>query len=206
MAENADKKGIIKKHKNKIIMAVVVLILGVAIGLFVDNFLSESTTTKIGFEDIAELDTQSANCAIIDVMRDSRKIFGKAVPFTQTEYIYSYNVVVKAGLNFKEIVWKEKGKRIEIKMPSIHVTDSYIDEKSGKVYREEESIFSPVTFKENMQAKTKLVKRGVDDAIANGLYRNAKKNAEVILKSFFRQHAEYKEHKIVFKWEKDKKI
>ena len=49
MAENADKKGIIKKHKNKIIMAVVVLILGVAIGLFVDNFLSESTTTKIGF-------------------------------------------------------------------------------------------------------------------------------------------------------------
>ena len=92
MAENADKKGIIKKHKNKIIMAVVVLILGVAIGLFVDNFLSESTTTKIGFEDIAELDTQSANCAIIDVMRDSRKIFGKAVPFTQTEYIYSYNV------------------------------------------------------------------------------------------------------------------
>ena len=139
-------------------------------------------------------------------MRDSRKIFGKAVPFTQTEYIYSYNVVVKAGLNFKEIVWKEKGKRIEIKMPSIHVTDSYIDEKSGKVYCEEESIFSPVTFKENMQAKTKLVKRGVDDAIANGLYRNAKKNAEVILKSFFRQHAEYKDHKIVFKWEKDKKI
>lgn len=111
MTENADREGFMQKYKKGIIWVLVALVVGLLVGLFVDNFLSESTTTKIGFEDIAELDTQSANCAIIDVMRDSRKIFGKAVPFTQTEYIYSYNVVVKAGLNFKEIVWKEKGKR-----------------------------------------------------------------------------------------------
>ena len=77
MAENADKKGFMKKYKKGIIWVVAALIVGVVVGLFVDNFSSESTTTKIGFEDIAELDTQSANCAIIDVMRDSRKIFDK---------------------------------------------------------------------------------------------------------------------------------
>ena len=87
-----------------------------------------------------------------------------------------------------------------MKMPEVYVTDSYIDEKSGRIYHEEESIFSPITLEEQMLARAELVETGVNDAIANGLYDKAKENAEKMLTSFFKQHDEYKDKEIVFEW------
>ena len=119
-----------------VIAIVAIAVVAVKIGPSVmDYFLNSSKTTKIGFEDIAELDTQVAYCNVIGVVNDSKKVFGKELPFTRSKYIYSYNVVVKAGLNFKEISWEKSGEKIKVQMPKMHVTDSYIDEKSGKVYQ-----------------------------------------------------------------------
>ena len=190
--------------KRKIKMSAIVLavlIIGAAIGCLVTSHLTtETETSKIGFEDIGELDTQVAYCTVVDVIDDPREIFGVEVPFTESKYIYSYDVVVKAGLDFEDIKWDAPGDKIEVKMPEVHVTDSYIDEKSGRIYHEEESIFSPITLEEQMLARTELVETGVNDAIANGLYDKAKENAEKILTSFFKQHDEYKDKEIVFEW------
>lgn len=182
-----------------IVMAV--LIIGAAVGCLVTSHLTtEAKTTKIGFEDIGELDTQVAYCTVVDVIDDPREIFGVEVPFTKSKYIYSYDVVVKAGLDFEKMDWKETGGKIKVKMPEVYVTDSYIDEKSGRIYHEEESIFSPITLEEQMLARAELVETGVNDAIANGLYDKAKENAEKMLTSFFKQHDEYKDKEIVFEW------
>ena len=178
-----------------------VLIIGAAVGCLVTSHLTtEAKTTKIGFEDIGELDTQVAYCTVVDVIDDPREIFGVEVPFTKSKYIYSYDVVVKAGLDFEKMDWKETGGKIKVKMPEVYVTDSYIDEKSGRIYHEEESIFSPITLEEQMLARAELVETGVNDAIANGLYDKAKENAEKMLTSFFKQHDEYKDKEIVFEW------
>ena len=178
-----------------------VLIIGAAVGCLVTSHLTtEAKTTKIGFEDIGELDTQVAYCTVVDVIDDPREIFGVEVPFTKSKYIYSYDVVVKAGLDFEKMDWKETGGKIKVKMPEVNVTDSYIDEKSGRIYHEEESIFSPITLEEQMLARAELVETGVNDAIANGLFDKAKENAEKMLASFFKQHDEYKDKEIVFEW------
>ena len=162
-----------------------VLIIGAAVGCLVTSHLTtEAKTTKIGFEDIGELDTQVAYCTVVDVIDDPREIFGVEVPFTKSKYIYSYDVVVKAGLDFEKMDWKETGGKIKVKMPEVYVTDSYIDEKSGRIYHEEESIFSPITLEEQMLARAELVETGVNDAIANGLFDKAKENAEKMLASF----------------------
>lgn len=182
-------------------IVLVVLIIGAAVGCLVTSHLTtEAKTTKIGFEDIGELDTQVAYCTVVDVIDDPREIFGVEVPFTKSKYIYSYDVVVKAGLDFEKMDWKETGGKIKVKMPEVYVTDSYIDEKSGRIYHEEESIFSPITLEEQMLARAELVATGVNDAIANGLYDKAKENAEKMLISFFKQHDEYKDKEIVFEW------
>ena len=149
---------------------------------------------------IGLLDSQDAYCTVVDVIDDPREIFGVEVPFTKSKYIYSYDVVVKAGLDFEKMDWKETGGKIKVKMPEVYVTDSYIDEKSGRIYHEEESIFSPITLEEQMLARAELVETGVNDAIANGLYDKAKENAEKMLTSFFKQHDEYKDKEIVFEW------
>lgn len=200
--DNKLVKATTKKRRIKMgAIVLAVLIIGAAVGCLVTSHLTtEAKTTKIGFEDIGELDTQVAYCTVVDVIDDPREIFGVEVPFTKSKYIYSYDVVVKAGLDFEKMDWKETGGKIKVKMPEVYVTDSYIDEKSGRIYHEEESIFSPITLEEQMLARAELVETGVNDAIANGLFDKAKENAEKMLASFFKQHDEYKDKEIVFQW------
>ena len=200
--DNKLVKATTKKRRIKMgAIVLAVLIIGAAVGCLVTSHLTtEAKTTKIGFEDIGELDTQVAYCTVVDVIDDPREIFGVEVPFTKSKYIYSYDIVVKAGLDFEKMDWKETGGKIKVKMPEVYVTDSYIDEKSGRIYHEEESIFSPITLEEQMLARAELVETGVYDAIANGLFDKAKENAEKMLASFFKQHDEYKDKEIVFEW------
>lgn len=190
--------------KRKIKMMAIILgtlLIGVAFGWLVTSHLTtETKTTKIGFEDIGELDTQVAYCTVVDVIDDPRELFGVEIPFTKSKYIYSYDVIVKAGLNFEEIDWKESDEKIKVKMPKIYITNKYIEEDSGKIYHEEESVFSPITLDEQMTARAEVVDTGVDDAIANGLYDKAKENAEKIMTSFFKYHDKYKDKEIVFEW------
>lgn len=202
-AEKKPKMAKLKKGAKAVlfVLLVIVAIAGI-ISMASNYFESESKTIKIGFEDIGELDTQVAYTTVIGTIDDPRKIFGVKIPFTESKYIYSYDVVVKAGLDFSKIQWKERSKKIIVSMPAPRVTDCYIDEDSGKVYYEKESIFSPITFTEEMESRKDLTERGRKDAVAKGLIDNAKKNAEKLLKNFFNNNKKYKGYEVEFKWEK----
>ena len=89
-------------------------------------------------------------------------------------------------------------------MPKVKLLSSEIDVESFKVYHDEESIFRPITLKENNQAMKKLRKQAEKDAIANGLLDNAKSNAEVMLKGFFAQEYDLKDYKLVFEYKEEK--
>lgn len=191
-----------KRVKVAIFILLIILVIAGAISIVSNYFETESKTIKIGFEDIGELDTQVAYTTVIGTIDDPRKIFGVKIPFTESKYIYSYDVVVKAGLDFSKIRWKEGAEKIRVSMPAPRVTDCYIDEDSGKVYYEKESIFSPITFAEEMESRKDLTERGRKDAVAKGLINNAKKNAEKLLKSFFNNNKKYKDYEVEFKWEK----
>ncbi|SFU56153.1 Protein of unknown function [Clostridium sp. DSM 8431] len=189
-----------KKHLKKpmvIIVIVLITIIAVAIGLR-ESILFKSKTTKLGFEDIGELATQSSYCTELGVIDDSRKLFGVKIPFTQTKYIYSYDVVVKAGLNFNDIEWTKNENKIEVKLPEVKVLSTEINLDSFKVYHEDESIFNQVTLEENNEEIKKLKERATEDAIANGLLDNARNNAEVILKGFFSKADDLKNCEISF--------
>ena len=160
---------------------------------------SESQTTKIGFENIGELATQSSYCTQVNVTDSSKKLFGASIPFTNSKYIYSYGVTIKAGYDFNEIDWEEKGKTIEIKLPEIKILSSEINQDSFKVYHEDESVFNQITLTENNEALVKLKEQAENEAIESGLFENARTNAETILTSFFGSVYDLNEYKIVFK-------
>jgi len=161
--------------------------------------VSDSKTTKIGFEDIGELATQSAYCTEVNVTEDAKELYGMRIPFTQSKYIYSYDIVIKAGYDFNEIEWKEKNKTIEVKLPEAKVLSNELDMDSFKVYHEEESIFSKITLEENNDAVKKMKLNAQENAIANGLLENARSNAETMLTGFFADEYDLDEYKIVFK-------
>jgi len=192
----------LKKHltKKPIIIGVVFLVCIVALIIGLRNFISfESKTTKMGFEDIGELATQTAYCTELSVTDKSRNLFGITIPFTQSKYIYSYDIVIKARLDFEDIKWEENGTSIEVKLGEVKVLSSEIDLESFKIYHEDESIFTKITMTENNEVMKGLKQKAEENAIANGLLDNARINGETILTGFFGKAYDLEKYKIIFK-------
>ena len=100
--------------------ALVVLTVLLTLGLN-SVFRHDEKPTHLGFEDIGELATQAAYLTIVEDIDASRELFGVKIPFTQTEIIYSYDVAVKAGLDFDQVEWEvnDEAKEIQVTMPEI---------------------------------------------------------------------------------------
>ena len=138
-------KSLKKYLTKKIIIGIIILLSISGIGLGLGKFISfDSKTTRIGFEDIGEFATQTAYCTSLSVTDKSRDLFGIRIPFTQSKYIYSYDIFIKAGFDFKDIEWEENGTSIEVKLPEPKVLSSEIDLDSFKIYHEDESIFTKI--------------------------------------------------------------
>ncbi len=178
-----------KALAKKAVTATVLIAVVCAVGIIgMRSYLnSEVKTTKLGFEDIGELATQAAYSTQVNVTEAYRDLFGIAIPFTQSKYIYSYDVVIKAGLDFGEIQWEvdEDTSTILVSLPAARILSSQIDLGSFQVYHESESIFRPITLEENNAALAALKQNAETDAVANGLLDNARGNVETILRGFF---------------------
>lgn len=186
------------KKKIAIVIAIVLIIGAVVIGIR-SNILFDSKTTKIGFENIGELATQAAYVTNVNTIDDSRELYGVKIPFTQSKYIYSYDLIVKAGFDFGDIEWDENNNVIEVKLPEMKILSSELDLESFKAYHEEESIFNQITMTDNNESLKKLQKTAEEDAVANGLLENARTNAETMLTSFFASKYDLEKYEIVFK-------
>lgn len=185
--------------KGAIIIILIVCILGVGIGLG-KSFFTDSKTTKLGFEDIGELATQSAYSSNTSVIDQSRDLFGFEIPFTQSKYVFSYDTVIKAGINFSDITWKvdENKKKIKINLPETKVLSNEIDEDSLKVYHESESIFTNIELEETNKALSNLKDTAEKNAIENGLLENATMNAQTLVKSFVGQVYDLNTYQVIF--------
>ena len=184
---------------NKLVIALIIIAVlgGISLGVKQVAF-TDNKTTKLGFEDIGELATQEARCTEVNVTDQSKKLFGIKIPFTQSKYIYSYDVVVKAGIDFNKITWSVKDKTITVKMPESKILSCELDMDSFKVYHEEESIFTPIKLADNNDALKTLIENAKQDAVANGLLENAESNAETILRGFFANVYDLQKYKIEF--------
>ncbi len=167
-----------------IILAVLVIVLALGIG---KTLVNSQKTTQIGFENIGELATQAAYCTEVNVTEASRDLWGVTIPFTQSKYVYSYDIILKAGLDFGQIQWDvdERNHVIHVRLPEIRVLSNEIDLDSFQLYHEAESIFREITMEENNAALTDLKKQAETHAIENGLLDGARQNAEIILTGFF---------------------
>lgn len=199
--EITDKRN--KKLKKKIIkyMSIVLIALLAIVAVIIgyrklDD--SDSKTTKIGYEDIGELATQEAYCTEVNVTESAKELWGVKLPFAQSKYIYSYDFVIKAGFDFGEIKWKEKNKKIVVTLPEVSVLSAEPVDDSFKVFHEQESIFMQIKLEENIEDIENMKQNAVENAIANGLYDNAKANAETILTGFFENVYDPDEYQIKF--------
>ena len=192
------KKSIVKA---KLIALIAVIVIALGAGLYFGKSLSsESRITKLGFEDMGELATQAAYCTMVEDTEAARDLFGVEIPFTQSRLIYSYDVIVRAGLDFEQIEWSvdDPNKVIEVKLPEIRVLNSELDTESFKLYLEDESIFRRISMEENNDSMIEMEENARRQAVGNGLLDEARANAEAILRSFFAGVYDLEKYEIVF--------
>ena len=186
-------------------VALVVLTVLLTLGLN-SVFRHDEKPTHLGFEDIGELATPGGlphHCG--GYRCQPRELFGVKIPFTQTEIIYSYDVAVKAGLDFDQVEWEvnDEAKEIQVTMPEIRVLSSEVDLESFKLYHENWSTFRPIRTEEFNAAAQAMKVEAQNRAVENGLLDNAQENAERMIQGFIHQNFDPQEYKIVFEYEKE---
>ena len=195
-----------KKIIKNLILVLIVAVIGAGAFIFggkmkEDQIQHESKVTKFGFEDIGELATQEMIGTVVHTEKTAQSLFGIEIPFTQSQYIYSYDFDIKAGYDFSYIKYEIKDdekKEILIYLPEAKILSTEILTDSFEVYYEKESIFKRITLSDNNVALKDMKKLAEDNAVSNGIYEKAKSNAEIILKAFFAQYYDLNVYTITF--------
>ena len=196
-----------KKIIKNLILVLIVAVIGAGAFIFggkmkENQMQHESKVTKFGFEDIGELATQEMIGTVVHTEKTAQSLFGIEIPFTQSQYIYSYDFDIKAGYDFSYIKYEikddEENKEILIYLPEAKILSTEILTDSFEVYYEKESIFKRITLSDNNVALKDMKKLAEDNAVSNGIYEKAKSNAEIILKAFFAQYYDFNVYTITF--------
>ena len=152
---------------------------------------------------MGELVTQAGYFTNVQSNTSTRQLFGMDIPFTTSKYIYSYDGVVKAGLDFAklEVQVDDANRTVAVKMPAIEILDVNIDNDSLKIYDESQSIFTPLHISDVNEAQIELKKQVEQTAIDNGILEEAEKNAKTIISGFLSGTMDLKNYTVTFEGE-----
>ena len=208
--ENIKEKDVKKKGKSKFfkIAKYIIIIFAICVIffsgiLFNTIFNGQTKTTKLGFEDVGELVTQTGYLTIVQDSKEHREFFSLfQIPFTESRQIFSYDLEVDASVNFSEITKNidDKKEEIKIEMPHAKIYKATIKNDSLKVYLDEERLFSRIDLNEQNEAIEEMKKQGIQDAEANGILELAEANAERLITNFVKSNGSYKDYNIIFEY------
>ncbi|MBO4902343.1 MAG: DUF4230 domain-containing protein [Lachnospiraceae bacterium] len=139
---------------------------------------------KAGLADIGELATEEYYYTGVESFDSSKSYKGFNIPLTTTRFIYSYDGVIKAGIDFTaiEVEKDDLKKLIVVKLPKSKILSSEIDENSFKLYDEKQSIFNPLSVSDVNDTIKDLKAKAEADAEKKGVLERADKNAVKMIK------------------------
>ena len=176
-------------HRPRALILVAALLLLAVAGLAV--FAAQLTgnisrTTAFGLKNIGELATQAGYFTTVQTISKSRDVLGIVVPGTQSNYVYSYDGVIKAGIDFEELDISVDDLRheITIRFPEFRILSTEIDDDSFTLYNDGANLFTSLKLEDVNRSNTELKKVARETAIRNGILENARTNAELLIRGF----------------------
>lgn len=159
-----------------------------------------SRTIQLDFKNISELSTQAAYYTNVQSIVNSRQVFGITVPFTQSSYIYSYDGVIKAGIDFSKVTVSVDAlkKTVTVSLPKPFITSNDVDEDSLVIYDENKNIFSPLKLTDIQKSRTLMEQEAEQSAVSNGLLEEAEKNAKVLIELFLKSEPTLADYQFVY--------
>lgn len=164
--------------------ALVAVIVWMAPSVFSEKTQVSSETVEMELKNIGELATHAGYYTNVQVIKSARQIFGVDIPLTQSQFIFSYDGVVKAGVDFADIeIGVDEGRgQIVVTLPEVKVLSNEIDLDSLEIYDESNNIFHPLNIDDINVSLIEMQEESEAKAIENGLLESARENAEALLR------------------------
>lgn len=165
---------------------IIVIIVGALAFFSLQKTTTVSKTTNLGLKNIGELATQAGYFTTVQTISKARDVLGVEVPGTRSNYVYSYDGTIKAGINFEEITLDvdEEKHIIHVTFPEFKILSTEIDDDSFILYNDGSNLFTSLKLEDVNQSNAELKKTAKESAIKNGILENARANAEVLVKGF----------------------
>lgn len=182
-------KGLVKKNPKlaiPLLIAAAVILVGVA-AICTENVVTTNTKmAALGFRDIGELATQSSYFTGVHAMEKDKDLWGWKVPFTHSEWVISYDGVIKVGFDFEkvEVEVNDITKTVKVRFPEAILIAHVIDPDSLEVYDQDRNIFTPFAIEDFGNAMMELKDESIVQAYENGIFDEARENGEVVMKTF----------------------
>ncbi len=134
--------------------------------------------------DMGTLVTADYSFTQVENYTKTKKVF--SLIDVNSSFLYSYDGVVYAGVNFKGITVdkNEDTKKITIKVPKADITAVEIDYNSFKVYSEKEGFLNPFKIEDYNMAQKEFDDKARTMAKEKGLLTKADANAKKIIETF----------------------
>ena len=207
--KNGLSKAFRKVKSSKRLQGALVLVCIVVFGVW---FCGYSKGTKVHqtiqkpvvcYKDIEEIAFQEANIKEVGFIHKPVEVLGKEFdnPVTTSNYIFTYNAVIKAGYdleNIKDDGGNESTQTITVMLPKASIFDSYLDEKSYVQYWEGEKITANVGLDDIHDKKLEMIEHAKEAAIKGGLYEKTAEHAKVVITDYIHSLKGYENYNVVF--------
>ena len=175
------------RPRSVVIFSIVLVLVVAALGFFsLHGRIIQAKTTALGLRNIGELATQAGYFTTVSTITKSREVLGLEVPGTKSNYVYSYDGTIKAGINFEDIDLEvdEKNRVIRVLFPEFRILSTEIDDDSFVLYNDGANLFTSLRLEDVSQSNAELKKNARESAVKNGILENARSNAEILVRGF----------------------
>ena len=159
-----------------------------------------SSMIRESLGDMGTLVTADYSCTQVETYSKTKTLF--YVYDSNTSFVYSYDGVVYAGVDFTKIKVERNdvNKQIIIEVPDADITSVEIDYDSFKVYSEKQGIFNPLKIEDYNDAQKSFDEKARTLAKEKGIIKKAEDNAKTIIETFVYSLMEDEEgYEVVFK-------
>ena len=196
----------------KVLRTLLLIVFVAALSVTAALFYQRKTTTRTLPEtktvdiqgtitDIGELATAEYNYTITKVTeKPSKTVASINIPFTSGKVLYSYEGVIKAGIQFSsiEITESPKQKIIYVRLPNAEILSAEVDNDSLVIYDEQYSVFNTFTFSDFNISMSDAKEAAVEAAVESGILERAIDNARVLITTTLSAIVDLDEYEIVF--------
>ena len=191
MFKNNNNENVLDKFWKKFakILIVVVIVLAIAFcysAFSQKNYTNKAVVIKSAINNIGELATSEYTYTMVQTSeKPKREVLGFAIPLTASKVIYSYDGLIKAGVDFTQIETdiNNISKTITCTLPETKILSSEVKYDSLEVYDENNNPFNAFTFEDMNLSISDLQQKAEQSAIDSGLLASAYENAKTVIQS-----------------------